>query len=90
MTVRLVPREPRPEPPERELWRLQGASRPVICIERQYEHGSDLLLFQGDELARSALIRTGPADVTAQANEWKRLLLDRGWTESPARETGNG
>jgi hypothetical protein len=81
MTIRFVPREPPPEPPERELWRLQGPSLPVVCIERQYEHGSDLLLFQGDELARSALIRTGPADVATRADEWKRILLERGWTE---------
>jgi hypothetical protein len=40
---------------------------------------ADLLLFHGDELVRSWLIRTGPADVDSAAAIWKRLLLEKGW-----------
>ena len=47
MTVRLVPREPRSEPPERVLWRLVGIRLPVVCVAREYSYGTDLLLLRG-------------------------------------------
>jgi hypothetical protein len=82
VTVRLVPRAPRPEQPQRTLWTLRGRRLPVTCIAIDYPHGTDLLLMQGDDLARSALITAGPAFVQAQADEWKAALLAKGWTES--------
>ena len=78
MTVRLVPREPPPQPWERVLWRLEGVRLPVVCVAREYADGTDLLLLQGDELVRSWLIGTGPADVDNAAATWKRLLLEKG------------
>jgi hypothetical protein len=83
MTVRFVPREPPPPPPpERVLWRLTGVRLRVVCLAREYAHGTDLLLFQGDELVRSCLIRAGTAAVDVAAGSWKRALLEKGWTES--------
>ena len=81
MTVRLVTREPRPQPPERVVWRLIGVRLPVVCLARDYPHGTDLLPLQGDELVRTQLIRTGSADVDVAAAAWKRALLAKGWTE---------
>ncbi len=65
MTIRFVPREQPPQPPERIVWRLVGVRLPVVCLARDYPHGTELLLLQGDELVQAKLIRTGAADVNA-------------------------
>jgi len=80
VTVRLVPLEPRPQPLERVLWRLEGVRLRIVCLARDYPHGTDPLL-QGDELVQTRLILTGTADVDVTAAGWKRVLLAKGWTE---------
>ncbi len=65
MPVRLIGQGQ--DPQDRLLWRLHGPTLPVACDLREHPHGLELFVMQGDELARSELVRTGPADAEGRA-----------------------
>lgn len=74
--------------PTHHAWTLRKGARTLRCAMRHHPLGRELLLWEGDELRRSQVVRSED-DMFALLDAWRTAAEAKGWAEDPppARES---